>query len=70
MQITRWLVRLWVAALVAIPALITTPNANATDGRVQMLDARITDAKHAEAAAQKAAETICFNAGHEVGQAT
>lgn len=51
-------------------ALIVASHANAaTDAnRVQILDAQIADAKHAETAARKAASTICENAGYAMGQ--
>jgi hypothetical protein len=57
-------------SLAAMAALIVAPHANAaTDtNRVQRLDAQIEDAKRAAAASQKAAETICRNAGIEIGQ--
>ena len=51
-------------------AVIVAPHANAaTDAsRVQILDARIADAEHAATAAQKAAQTICYDAGYATGQ--
>ena len=54
----------------AMTALILVPYANAaTDvSRLQILDAQITDAKHSATVAQKAAETICYNAGYELNQ--
>jgi len=53
----------------AMAALIVAPHANATDAsRVQKLDVQIADAKQAATAAQKAAETICYNAGKARGQ--
>jgi hypothetical protein len=38
--------------------------------RVQILDAQIAVAIQARTAAQKATETTCYNAGHEMGQRT
>lgn len=54
----------------AMTALILAPYANAaTDAsRLQILDAQIADAKHSATVAQKAAETICNNAGYELSQ--
>ena len=48
--------------------LATQVNAAADPSSVQTLDARITDAKQAAAAAGKAAQTICGNAGYAIGQ--
>jgi len=58
------------SSLVSIAVLILASQANAADSSngVQILDARIADAKKAAAAAQKATETICRDAGHEMGQ--
>jgi hypothetical protein len=56
-------------AVAAMAALVIAPCAKATDeSRVQILDAQIVEAKHAHDAAQKAAETICHDAGKEMGQ--
>jgi hypothetical protein len=54
----------------AMAALSFAPDANAaTDASsVQVLDARIADAKHAATAAREAADTICGNAGYAMGQ--
>jgi hypothetical protein len=43
-------------------------NADTDASRVQILDARIADAKQAVTAAEKASETICSNAGFAIGQ--
>src|SRR5262249_43657729 len=59
------------AALAPMAALIVAPHANAqtTDAsRVQILDARIADAKDAATAAGKARGTICYNAGYAMNQ--
>lgn len=59
---------LTVAAMVA---LILAAQANATDAsKLQVLDARIADAKQAVTAANKAAHVICGNAGFAMGQRT
>jgi hypothetical protein len=57
-------------AVAAMAALIVAPCANAAtdESRVQALDAQIAEARQAATAAQKAAETICHDAGHEMGQ--
>jgi hypothetical protein len=54
----------------AMAALIVAHHANATTdaSRMQLLDEQIGDAKHAATAAKKAADTICYNAGNEMGQ--
>jgi hypothetical protein len=55
----------------AMAALVVASHANAqtTDAsRVQILDARIADAKHAATAASEAASAICDNAGYAMGQ--
>jgi hypothetical protein len=56
--------------VVLISTLMLAPLVNAaTDvSTVEVLDARIADAKHAATAAQKAADTICHNAGYASGQ--
>ena len=62
------MIRISAAASFALFAItiIVAPHANATTdaSRVRMLDAQIADAKQAATAAQKAAETICYNAGY------
>ena len=66
------MIRISAAASFALFAItiIVAPHANATTdaSRVRMLDAQIADAKQAATAAQKAAETICYNAGQAMGQ--
>jgi hypothetical protein len=54
----------------AMAALILPPHAKAANdtNRVQKLDAQIEDAKRAAKDAQKAAETICYNAGNAIAQ--
>jgi hypothetical protein len=54
----------------AMAALVVAPQANAAtdESRLQKLDAQIAEAKLARDAAQKAAGTICYNAGYEMGQ--
>lgn len=56
--------------LAAIVVLIVAPHVNATAdaNRVQILDTRIADAKHAATTAGKAAEAICGNAGYAMAQ--
>jgi hypothetical protein len=53
--------------LAAMVALSVTHHANAAE-TVQTLDAKIADAKRTAAEAKKTADTICFDAGKEMGQ--
>lgn len=62
MKITRSLVT------IAILILASQVNAANDPSSLQIIDARIADAKNAASAAGKAADTICGNAGYEMGQ--
>jgi hypothetical protein len=53
--------------LAAMVALSVTHHANAAE-TVQTLDAKIADAKRTAAEAKKTDDTICFDAGKEMGQ--
>jgi hypothetical protein len=55
-------------ALMATLTLAPLVNAAAAVSSVEVLDARIADAEHAATTAQKAADTICHNAGFANGQ--
>jgi hypothetical protein len=63
MKLTRTAAAVAVLILAAVQV-----NAAAVAGSVEVLDARIADAKEAATAAQKAADTICGNAGFAMGQ--
>ena len=55
-------------AVVVALSIALHGNATADTGDVKMLDTRIDDAKRAVRTAEKAANTICENAGYEIGQ--
>ena len=55
-------------AVLAILILSRFVSAAAETNPIEVLDARISDARNAGAAASKAADTICHNAGYAMGQ--
>lgn len=55
-------------ALMVILMLVTQANAATNVSTVEVLDARIADAKNAAVAADRAAQTICGNVGYAMGQ--
>ncbi|MEM5299897.1 hypothetical protein VSR82_37210 [Burkholderia sp. JPY481] len=56
------------AAAMATLLLVAHAIAGTDASSLQVLDARIADAKQAETAASKAADTVCGNAGYAMGQ--